>query len=56
MSSKMISNASLTVSGKVMRCTLRRTINSADPEVFDLNNEWFILMANGPITAGTFFV
>ncbi|XP_076076307.1 uncharacterized protein LOC143047196 isoform X3 [Mytilus galloprovincialis] len=52
MSSKMISNASLTVSGKVMRCTLRRTINSADPEVFDLNNEWFILMANGPITAG----
>ncbi|CAC5379665.1 unnamed protein product [Mytilus coruscus] len=51
--SSMIKDASLTVTGNVMRCSLQRAINSTDPKVYDLNSQWYVLMGNGPISSGT---
>lgn len=48
----MIKDASLTVTGNVMRCSLQRAINSTDPQVYDLNSQWYVLMGNGPIISG----
>jgi len=52
-----LSNTSGSLDGSTMRCKFQRSKRiSNDPKVFDLNELWFLFVANGPVIPGIEFL